>query len=277
MKAIYVDEMFLLNLIINYFILLATAKLCAFPLKRIRFAAAAALGALYSVMTLLPEMYFLLHLTFKGALGILMVLISFGGERKILRPFVAFVCVSAAFGGTVLAASILVGGPVDSGLYIIASKRTLALSFAACYLALTLVFKRLGKRRMREIIEVQITLGESSTKLRALHDTGNELFDPLSGLPVMVIEASALTALLPEEALSRLELGTADFLEGVCERQELKTRFRLVPFSSTGVKSGLLPVFRPDALEINGKVERDVLIGICGNTICPDNEFSAIF
>ena len=277
MKAIYVDEMFLLNLIINYFILLATAKICAFPLKRIRFCGAAALGAFYSVMTLLPEMYFLLHLAFKGALGILMVLISFGSERKILRPFIAFICVSAAFGGAVLATSILGGGPVDSGLYIIASKRTLALSFAACYLALTLVFKRLGKRRMRETMEVQITFGETSAKLRALHDTGNELFDPLSGLPVMVVEASALTNLLPEELLSRLEFGTANFLESISEQQELKTRFRLVPFSSAGVKSGLLPVFRPDTLEINGKTEEDVLIGICGNKICPDSEFSAIF
>lgn len=84
MKTVYVDEMFVLNLIINYFILIATAKLCALPLTRLRFVAAAALGALYSVLLLLPELGFLATPITKICLGALMTLIAFGKVRRLL-------------------------------------------------------------------------------------------------------------------------------------------------------------------------------------------------
>ena len=47
MKTVYLDELFVLNLVIDYFLLLAAAKLCALPFRRGRFALAAALGGLY--------------------------------------------------------------------------------------------------------------------------------------------------------------------------------------------------------------------------------------
>ena len=70
--------MFLLNLIINYFIVLATAKLCALPLKRLRFAVSAAAGALYSVLLLFKPLSFLASPVMKLVLGFLMTLIAFG-------------------------------------------------------------------------------------------------------------------------------------------------------------------------------------------------------
>jgi stage II sporulation protein GA (sporulation sigma-E factor processing peptidase) len=277
MKTIYVDDMFLLNLIINYFILLATAVLCALPLKRARFLASAALGALYSVLTLLPEAGFLVTVPMKLCLGVAMVLVSFGGARRILRPFIAFLCVSAAFGGAVYGAALLAGAPVENGLYINASMRVLLLSFAACYLALTLVFKRLGTRQKRRTMEVTIALGGVRASFTALHDTGNELFDPVSGLPVMVVESRALKTLFPAEALAALGAGAAEFMTGVSGSGELKTRFRLVPFAAAGVSRGMLPVFRPDAISINGRAASDILVGICDGRVCSDDEFSAIF
>lgn len=277
MKTIYVDDMFLLNLVINYFILLATAKICALPLKRVRFAVSAALGALYSVLTLLPELGFLASIPMKLCLGVCMVLVSFGGAKRIIRPFIAFLCVSAAFGGAVFAASMFIGAPLQDGLYINTSMRVLAISFAACYLALTLVWGRLSKRRQRETMDVVVALGLVQARFRALRDTGNELYDPLSGLPVMVVESRVLESIFSEKALKALDSSPADFITYSSESGALKTRLRLVPYTSTGVSHGLLPVFRPDSLSINGREEKEVLVGICANRICPDDEFSAVF
>ncbi len=276
MKTIYVDDMFLLNLVINYFILLATAKLCSLPLKRGRFGVGAALGALYSVLTLLPAFAFLATIPMKLCLGLLMALISFGNAKRLLRPFLAFMCVSAAFGGAVFAASMLAGASIGDGLYINTSMRVLILSFAACYLCLTFVFRRLSRRRQRELMTAEIVLCEKRSTVKVLKDTGNELFDPLSGLPVLVVQIEALTALLPEIE-GKMPGGAADFLTVVSENEKLKNRFRLVPYTSMGVSHGLLPVFRPDELRINGKERKDVLVGICGHRVCPDGEFSAVF
>ncbi|MDR0952354.1 MAG: sigma-E processing peptidase SpoIIGA [Oscillospiraceae bacterium] len=275
MQIIYVDDVFLLNLVINYFILLATAKLCAFPLKRLLFAFSAAVGAVYSVLILIWG--FLGLLPIKLCLGIVMVLIAFGKCRHLFKAFCAFLCVSAAFGGAVYAASMLVGTTPGKLGYISLSMRTLAISFAVCYIALTLVFKRLGaKNRRGRSMGVEVVQGGRRAVFRALYDTGNELYDPLSGLPVMVAEAESLRELFPEALLGALAKSPVDFIAEASESGALKTRFRLVLYTSAGASSGLLPVFKPDRLTIDGKPRDDILIGLCPHKLCADGEFSAI-
>lgn len=273
MKTVYVDEMFVLNLIINYFILIATAKICALPLTRLRFFAAAALGALYSVLLLLPELGFLGTPITKICLGALMTLIAFGKVRRLFRVFAAFLAVSAAFGGAVFAASLLAGRDPDTGLYIDISMRVLILSFALCYFVLTLVFRRLGRRRARETVEVKIVHDGKVSIFTALRDTGNELIDPVSGLPVMVADISAVKELFPENSADILRTGAPEFLE-LLGKYGLK--FRLVPFRTVGTKTALMPVFRPDTIFVNGQQKKYLLLGLTSRSLCPDGEYSAI-
>ncbi len=276
MKTVYVDEMFLLNLIINYFILLATAKLCALPLKRLRFAVSAAVGALYSVSLLFGAFAFLASPITKLALGFLMTIIAFGVEIKLLKPFLAFLAVSAAFGGAVYAASILAGRSIGDGLYINASMRVLTLSFAVCYLVLTLVFKRFGKSYAREIRSVKVTMGGKTAEFKALRDTGNELYDPISGLPVMVLDVNEAGKLLPEHLIESLKIGVPEFIEALSNEEAFCAKFRLVPYSAVGLKMALLPVFRPDKLWVDGKENKNTLVGISPTILCNNSEFSAV-
>lgn len=276
MKTIYADEIFLLNLVINYFILLATARLCALPLKRPRFWVAAALGGLYSVFAVFPFLGFLAAPLMKLCLGIAMAIIAFGGERRLLRAFLAFLCVSAAFGGAVFAASLLAGAGPDGGTYISISFKVLIFSFALCYAVLTLIFKRLGRRAQRQVLEVSIRLGEARAGFRALKDTGNELYEPVSGLPVMVISPSTARKLLPDPLAAIVNEGALELLNAAAGDSSLKTRFRLIPYSAAGTRGGIMAVFRPDELRISGKVHTDILIGLSQTELCPDGEFSAV-
>ncbi|MEA4894448.1 MAG: sigma-E processing peptidase SpoIIGA [Oscillospiraceae bacterium] len=276
MKTVYADEMFLLNLIINYFIILATAKLCALPLKRLRFAFSASVGAAYSVSLLFSAFQFLASPILKLALGFLMTVVAFGVEKNLIKPFLAFMAVSAAFGGAVYAASLLAGQDLGDGLYINASMRVLALSFAACYFVLTIVFKRFARRRGRELRNVKVTLCGRTAEFKALRDTGNELYDPLSGLPVMVIGINEAGKLLPEPLLNALKTGVPEFIQALGAEDVLCSRFRLVPYSSVGVKIALLPVFRPDSLLIDGVDEKNALVGFCPIILCGNSEYSAV-
>ena len=61
MTVVYIDALFLLNLIVNYLLLLAAAKLAGEPLRRLRLAAGAALGGLYAAAIFFPGMGFLTH------------------------------------------------------------------------------------------------------------------------------------------------------------------------------------------------------------------------
>lgn len=276
MKTIYVDEMFLLNLIIDYFIVLATAKLCALPIKRLRFAISSAIGALYSVSLLYEPFAFLASPATKLALGFLMTVVAFGVEKKLLKTFLAFLAISAAFGGAVYAASLLAGQSLGEGLYINASMRVLLLSFAVFYLVLTLVFKRFGKRQAREIQSVTVVLCGRTAEFKALRDTGNELYDPLSNLPVMVVDVQEAGRLLPERLLDPLKIGVPEFIRALSDEEAYATRFRLVPYSAVGIKMALLPVFRPDSLLVDGREQKDILVGLCPTKLSGNGEFSAV-
>lgn len=276
MKTVYVDEMFFLNITIDYFILLATAKLCALPLRRIRFGVSAFVGAAYSVLLLMDSFAFLASPVMKLVLGFIMTVIAFGVDIKIFKAFLAFLAVSAAFGGAVYAASILAGNNADDGLYIKASLKVLLLSFALCYAVLTLVFRRFGKKYKREIHEIKVKLCGKTTEFKALRDTGNALYDPISGLPVMIVGIDEAGKLLTEELNRALKIGVPEFIEALADDETLHSKFRLVPYSAVGLKMALLPVFRPDVLWVDGKEDKNVLVGLSPTKLSSDSEYSAV-
>ena len=110
MSTVYVDELFLLELLADYFLLLGTAKVCALPYRRGRFLLGAALGALWSCLSLLPGMAWASAPVMRLALAAAMTVAAFGGERHLGRCFASFLGVSALFGGAVYAVSLLRGG-----------------------------------------------------------------------------------------------------------------------------------------------------------------------
>ena len=277
MKTVYADDMFVLNLIIDYFSLLATAKLCALPLRRKRFVGAAAFGALYAVLLLWPRFRpFLATPSAKLGLGLLMTLLAYGAERGIAKHYVVFLLVSAAFGGAVYAASLLAGIQPTDGLFGTVSMRVLALSFAACYCTLTFFFHHFRKRAVREMHRIEVTLCGRTAVFTALSDTGNELSDPISGLSVMVVGKAEAEKLLPPVLSDALADGPVMFMEALPYFEVLRPRFRLVPYSAVGQRAGLLPVFRPDSIEIDGKPADELLVGLAPNNLCGTGDFSAV-
>ena len=192
MDVIYLDRLFGLNLLLDYCLVLASARVCGVVLRRGRYLLAALTGALYAALMVLPGCSWLCSGAMKLALGAAMALIAFGGEAHWARCAVVFFAVSAAFGGAVYAASMLAGVSPGSGALVTVSGRVLALSFAVCYAAVSTVFRRRAKTAAREVRTVTVTLAGRSTTVRALRDSGNDLHDPVSGLPAAVVERTML-------------------------------------------------------------------------------------
>ena len=202
MTVVYIDALFLLNLIVNYLLLLAAAKLAGEPLRRLRLAAGAALGGLYAAAIFFPGMGFLTHPLCKLGAAVLMLLTGFGGSRRLLRVTLVFFGLSCAFGGGIFAIGLLGGRGLtlrNGVLYSVMDLRILLLSAAVCYAVLTLVFRRTARHGRREVLPAVLTLEGRRVAVNALVDTGNTLTDPVTGRPVMVAEGSRLSPLLPGE------------------------------------------------------------------------------
>ena len=276
MEIVYVDRLFFLNLIINYFLLTATGRICSVALHRWRYFLAAAIGATYSVAALLPAAEFLSSAAIKLVLAGIMCLAAFGAERRLLRCAAVFLAVSAAFGGAVYGASMLCGPPGSNRLVVPVSMRILVLSFAVCYAGLSLLFRRAGSRAERQLLRIEITLGSSSVHITALADTGNELYDPMTGKAVLVADSHTISALFPESVRLHLSSDAADCASVLSSVPGLSGRIGLIPFSSVGRKNGMLAAFRPDRLTVDGEERSDLLVAVSPGRICPDGEYSAI-
>lgn len=260
METIYIDRLFILNFICDYLILLGSARVCGVLLRRVRYAVAALFGAVYAVASVLPGFAFLTLLPVKLASGVLMALIAFAKESKFWRCAAVFFAVSAVFGGTLWALSVQ-GGGMGNAVYLPVSMPVLVLSFGIIYAALSLVFRRTAKSTGKAVHTVVIGFCGQSVTLRALYDSGNCLYDPMTGSQVLIAEAQQLAPLLGEGAkdLSPTELITL-----------YAGKMRLVPYSAVGTQSGLLPAFRPDSLTVDGKAREDILVAISPTAVSGD-------
>ena len=279
MEIIYVDSLFLVNFFINYFVLTATSSICSVPIRRKRLVAAAALGAGYAVILVIPNLGFLAKVPVKLAVAGFMLLVAYGNEGRLGRLCAVFFAVAAALGGVVYAVSIFGGYPNPYNGIVLVSMRTLVLSFAVCFAALKTVFRHSADRVARIIERLDIRLGENSVSVSALRDTGNQLREPITGRAIAISEIDLLLPLFSNEtacALLEKAGSAAESLSAVAAVAEDVGRFQLVPYSAVGVTNGLLLAFRPDGVRINDKEQKDILIALSPNRLSEDREYSAI-
>lgn len=282
MTVIYIDTLFLLNALVDYLLLLAAARLAGEPLRRWRFALGAALGGLYAAAIFLPGLHFLAHPLCRLASAALMMVVSYGGSRRLLRQGILFVALTCAFGGGVVAIGLLGGTGLSLGngvFYSALDLKVVLLSAAVCYGVLTLVFQRLARHSGAdgELVSIKLRLGERAVALTALVDTGNTLTDPVSGCPVAVVEGERAGPLFPREHRP----GPDDLTDPAAAMTRLGTggwgsRFRLLPYRSVGVDRGLLLAVRVDSLELDGRRSDSVLVALSPTPVSDGGGYQAL-
>lgn len=262
MEVIYIDSLFFLNLAADYLLCLVSARVCGVVLKRIRYLLAALLGAVYAVAVFLPGLEFLGRAPVKLVIGIVMGLICFSPEQRPIRCCVVLLAVSAGFGGALWAIS-MSGGNVLANGYVPLSMKTLLLAFGLCSAVGSLIFRCKAAMADKKRLEVKVSLLGRSASFFALLDTGNALTDPLSGSPVLVASPHALKPIFIDN-FALLELDPIELLELTQAVPGLAGRFRLIPYSAVG-SSGMLPVFRPDTVLVDGREDKHLLIAVSKN------------
>ena len=257
MTVIYIDSVFLLNALMDAIVLLATSHLGGITVKRGRCFLASVLGGGYAAAVFLPGGEGLASLPGKLVAGMLMALIAFGGERRILRVILLFFAVSCGLAGCVMALGMMAGGiPVENGIfYTNVDSGVLLIASTAAYIVLTVVFRASASNRLKGLlVPVTLAWGDRRVHLTALCDTGNALHDPATGRPVLVAEALRIRALFPEELRPLLSSGSVRSPADLLGRLgEMRTRFRLLPYQAIGITGGMLLVVRIDWGEVGGK------------------------
>lgn len=255
MNYIYIDSLFFLSLFTDYLLCLITGRFCGLYLKRLRYLMAALFGAAYSVCVFLPGLSFLALPVMELAAAGIMGLIAFGGEARLLRCVGVFLALSATFGGIIWALTLHAGQAPELDI------KLLFISFGLCYAALGIFSRTKLKKAGRETLQVELMLSERRANFRALVDTGNCLTDPVSGAAVMIVSPGALLPLFPQHGEILAIRDAVELVEKSGRAADFPVKLRLLPYANIGGE-GLLPIFRPDEVRVNGKVRQGLVVGI---------------
>ena len=289
--TVYLDIVFLENLCMNYVILLATGLICKSSVKHFRLILSSIIGSLYAVIAFLPILKIYTNILLKIILSITMIYLAFAPKnvKEMLKKLMVFYLTSFAFGGCAFALlyfvkpeNIFMKNGVLVGTYPI--KIAILgglLGFTLIVTTFKIVKSKLSKKDM--FCKLEIILEKKSQKITAMIDTGNMLKDPISRMPVVVVQKENLKEILPEEILDNIEKiigGDSEKIIQTMEQKEYISKFRVIPFSSLGKQHGLLLGFKADKVIVlydeNEMTFENVIIGIYDKPLSKNNSYSAL-
>jgi len=290
---IYIDVLFLENLVMNYLILLLTAKFSKIRASNLRLLLGALVGAAYViVLILLPGMKNYYTTFAKVVLSFAIIAVTFSPERlgaflKTLAIFYVstFIFAGAAFTFIYINQS---GGFVRNGIVYVfwRSKWTvLFLSIITVGIVIRVFWEIFQYRYARDklLIPLKISFENRAVDIEALIDTGNSLYDPLTKMPVVVVEFRVIKDILPLEIKSIFENSKENDLSSVTNivsNSSWFSRFRLIPFTSLGKENGMLIGFKPDYIEIGESLEKkgvsNVIVGIYNRILSKNEKYNAL-
>ena len=198
--TIYLDIIFFENIIMNYIILLATALILKRRINNIRFFLASTLGSIYVIVTYITNLHTLFGITMKILLSIAITYIAFNSKtfKNHIKDLLVFYLVSFAFGGTAFAMIYLIKPQniiMKNGVYIGRyALNSILLGGIVGFILINLVFKVIKKKISKDDMycKLEIYLNKKSSIVKAMVDTGNMLKDPISKMPVAIVEKDAL-------------------------------------------------------------------------------------
>lgn len=254
--VVYADILVILNLIVDYFLLSASAAILRVKLSVFRQLASAAVGAFSSLYIFAPDLGLFFDLVFRAVICAVMVLCAFGfrSAKRFFRSAGVLFLVTCGFGGIMTAvwSAFRPKGMtvVNSVVYFNISPAVLICASVITYL-LFMLLKAIfsGTSRLADRCEITVTAEEKSITMDAIVDTGNSIKDYLSGSEVIIADGEFVKVLL----------GSDNPVTDI----RLKKRYRILPLSTVS-GGGTLDGFRCDSAVISDgertvKLEKPIL------------------
>ena len=236
--VIYVDSLIFTNIVVDYFLLLLTAKLTKMTYKLIRIIPAAAVGGFSSLYIFVENTSTLIDIAFRFVSGCIIILIaqSLKSVKNFITAYAVFMLLCFVLNGIIefiyslnLSKVLFVENSVE---YINVSPVMIVVFTGIIYIIISLIKKIISKSTRSKSAELLLSVCGFELKLNALIDTGHNICDPLSDSKVIIVDPRYLKTII----------------EHISE-EERDRRKRLVP-ANTVVGGTLLDGIRCDLVDV---------------------------
>ncbi|MBO9130256.1 sigma-E processing peptidase SpoIIGA [Bacillus sp. 165] len=289
--VVYADVIWLLNFCIDGLLLLLTAVILKRKVKRWKVLLGAFIGSTIVIFAFTPFAYIMNHPIAKLLYSVVMVYTVFGFQRfrTFFQTVMMFYFVTFMVGGGLIglhyfiqsdilphdvvnANSISFGDPV-SWLFVL-----IGFPIILYFSKQRIESIEVKKLKYDQIVKVNITIGEQTIEIDGLIDSGNQLYDPISKLPVMILDVQHARELFPAWLIEHSKNIMA--ITETTEDPFWLNRLRIIPYRGVGQQHQFLAAIRPDAVHLlhNGEnhTVTKVLIGLNHTTLSTDNEYHCI-
>ena len=259
---IYADVLILVNFIVNIFILHVTVQTLRKRVKLIWMCISSFIGSLYVLTVVYPKLKYLTYLPFKILIVFVMVFIVFR-ESNILfniKASLIFILYSILLAGMCL--FIQMNNSKDMSFDIIIINfpyEKLMLSVMIIYVLIYRIMIFIGDRKkIATLIYTVDIVNKSYIKtIKAFLDTGNELREPATNLPVLIVERNLLSEILLD-----------------------KNNTYLIPYNVVNGGGGRFVGFKPEYINIHidkKNIEtKNVIIAFCEYKLSKDDDYNGL-
>ena len=271
--TVYLDIVFVENLLMNYIILFATGFIQKMQMKQLRLIISSAFGGGYAIISYLNIIPIYSNIFMKILLSIIMIYIAFNPQnvKKLCKTILLFYLTSFVMGGCALALlymispeSIAFKDGVLVGTY--PMKITIVaglVGFCIIQIAFQINKRQLKKKDM--ICNLEISINKQKSEVKAYLDSGNTLREPLTKKPVIVVEKNKI------KNFTDIDL---EKIIGGDEPNTENLKLKIIPFNSIGKQNGMLIGVKPDFVKIEYEDREeyiyDVVIGMYDKKINKD-------
>ena len=259
--TIYIDVLFLSNLIINFILLYALGYCVGRKSSFFRNFIGASLGAAYLCIMFFSHYSIIESFGFKLIISAAMMFIAFNFRKTLdfLKTLAVYYILNFVLAGGIIFANsilnicVLTNGAVyfKTTFYSMAVGILIVVSFGGGFFY---IVKRgiLSNETRKELV---LYYCGNEIKLRTLADTGNSLIDPISRASVVVVSRDKLSHIIEGRKITEIK------------------NFRIIPCSTVTDKNGVLYGFKPDKLVYSEK-ELNAIVALSENLV--NNDYDAI-
>ncbi len=249
---VYIEYVIIDNLIIDMLVLLCIKATLKLNTKFWKIFLAAIIGTIFACLMPILSLSELALIPIKLALGVAMVLVlaKYSTFKEFLFAYLLLVLYTMLLVGACIVTLMLFGTDIDElkAGYSTEFPVGIVILMVALYVAIVVsIAKYLGRKRniSSYVKSVTLKIGDKLLNINGFVDTGNNLIDPKSGLPVVILSLSCLERFFTSTEIENLMISANK------TKNSTFKGVRILKYGTVGGDERQMIVFEADGLCIN--------------------------